>query len=110
MLKEILENTRGSGKEVNSFLGTIEKTNCAVKIDGVTIPNNPKIKDLLVFSKKIEEFRLSSKKFTISYGDKDTLSVVKDWIEKTAPSQYFAMWIQDSPFLKDLLIEISYKK
>jgi len=59
--------------------------------------------------KKVKKWKETAKKEYVGAKGKPTLPAVKRWIKDNKPSEYYAMWRQDSSSYKDDSVEIWYK-
>lgn len=110
--KEIHAQTLAEAKQDKGFVGTVDKMNYAVKIDGF---DSSRMKGanfgvLVDLNRPLKAFKVEAKKVRIDAKGKATLASVKKWIKENNPSQYFAKWQPDSSNYKDDSVEIFYTK
>lgn len=110
--KEIHAETLSEAKKDNGFVGTVDKMNYAVKIDGF---DSSRMKGanfgvLVDLNRPLKAFKVEAKKAYVDSKGKATLASVKAWIKENKPSQFFAKWKPDSTNYKDDSVEIFYTK
>jgi hypothetical protein len=108
----LIDKYLGEAKGKKPSFGNNDGNSYAVKVDSLDSnefykqPFGRRIDDM----KKVKEFMSSAKKGYVGSKGKPTMASVKKWVKEMKPSEFYAMWKQDSSSYKDDSVEIFYKR